>query len=217
VDNFTSGNTRYSIQWRAESRQCVQATIADGRIYDIRDIGSHPRFVVDHWAAPFQDGAAFCYGEAIMIASVVLFILTVPPPDWRQPVVQGPGLFCGQSIAYALQAGDAVRIGFPGNPADGTFGYYFFDLSDREISVWERRDASIGEIVDELSLAGSPYTFEVSEYGLISFAVDGHPDVGDVEVALGPDPLRDGGRAAYLSRFVGRPENEQTCLSPAGD
>lgn len=42
VDNFTSGNTRYSIQWRAESRQCVQVTIADGRFYDLRDIGQHP-------------------------------------------------------------------------------------------------------------------------------------------------------------------------------
>lgn len=42
VDNFTSGNTRYGIYWRASSRQCVQATIADGRIYDIRDIGQHP-------------------------------------------------------------------------------------------------------------------------------------------------------------------------------
>ena len=43
VDNFTSGNTRYSIQWRPQSRQCVQVTIADGRFYDIRDIGNHPR------------------------------------------------------------------------------------------------------------------------------------------------------------------------------
>lgn len=43
VDNFTSGNTRYSIQWRAQSRQCVQVTIADGRFYDVRDIGSHPK------------------------------------------------------------------------------------------------------------------------------------------------------------------------------
>lgn len=42
VDNFTSGNTRYSIQWRAGSRQCVQVTIADGRFYDLRDIGRHP-------------------------------------------------------------------------------------------------------------------------------------------------------------------------------
>ncbi|MDG5749084.1 hypothetical protein P8Q88_12945 [Qipengyuania sp. XHP0207] len=41
VDNFTSGNTRYSIQWRPQSRQCVQVTIADGRFYDIRDIGQH--------------------------------------------------------------------------------------------------------------------------------------------------------------------------------
>lgn len=43
VDNFTSGNTRYSIQWRPDTRQCLQATVADGRIYDIRDIGTHPR------------------------------------------------------------------------------------------------------------------------------------------------------------------------------
>lgn len=43
VDNFTSGNTRYSIQWRSQSRQCVQVTIADGRLYDLRDIGQHPQ------------------------------------------------------------------------------------------------------------------------------------------------------------------------------
>lgn len=43
VDNFTSGNTRYSIQWRRESRQCVQVTIADGHFYDLRDIGRHPQ------------------------------------------------------------------------------------------------------------------------------------------------------------------------------
>lgn len=42
VDNFTSGNTRYSIQWREASNQCVQITIADGRFEDIRDIGEHP-------------------------------------------------------------------------------------------------------------------------------------------------------------------------------
>ena len=43
VDNFTSGNTRYSIRYNRDTRQCVQMTIADGRIYDIRDIGRHPK------------------------------------------------------------------------------------------------------------------------------------------------------------------------------
>ena len=42
VDNFTSGNTRYSIQYKADTRQCVQVTIADGHFYDLRDIGQHP-------------------------------------------------------------------------------------------------------------------------------------------------------------------------------
>ncbi len=42
VDNFTSGNTRYSIQYNDRRRQCIQLTIADGRIYDINDIGRHP-------------------------------------------------------------------------------------------------------------------------------------------------------------------------------
>ena len=42
VDNFATGNTRYSIQYRAASNQCVQVTIADGHFYDVRDIGSHP-------------------------------------------------------------------------------------------------------------------------------------------------------------------------------
>ena len=144
-------------------------------------------------------------------------MLTVPPPDWRQPVVEGPGLFCGESVAYVLQVGDAVRIGFRGNPADGTFGYYFFDLGDREFSVWERREVSTGGIVGELSIAGSPYAFEISEYGLVSFAIDGHPNVGEVEVALGPDPLTDDGRAAYLGRFVGLPENRGACREPSGE
>lgn len=43
VDNFTSGNTRYSIQWREPSRQCVQVTIADGHFADVRDIRTHPK------------------------------------------------------------------------------------------------------------------------------------------------------------------------------
>ena len=42
VSRFGDDNTRYSIMWREESRQCLQLTIADGRVYDIRDIGSHP-------------------------------------------------------------------------------------------------------------------------------------------------------------------------------
>ncbi|MCB2047718.1 MAG: hypothetical protein KDE32_05750 [Novosphingobium sp.] len=43
VDNFTSGDTRYSIQYRAASRQCLQVTISDGHFYDVRDIGQHPK------------------------------------------------------------------------------------------------------------------------------------------------------------------------------
>lgn len=43
VDNFTAGNTRYSVQYRLQSRQCIQVTQADGRFVDVRDIGSHPK------------------------------------------------------------------------------------------------------------------------------------------------------------------------------
>ena len=42
VSRFGDDNTRYSIMWRSESRQCIQLTIADGRVYDARDIGNHP-------------------------------------------------------------------------------------------------------------------------------------------------------------------------------
>jgi hypothetical protein len=42
VDNFATGTTRYSIQWQPQTRQCVQVTIADGRLYAINDIGTHP-------------------------------------------------------------------------------------------------------------------------------------------------------------------------------
>lgn len=43
VDNFTSGNTRYSIRWREASRQCLQVTVADGRLYSLDDIRTHPK------------------------------------------------------------------------------------------------------------------------------------------------------------------------------
>ena len=43
VDNFATGTTRYSIQYRPQSRQCLQVTIADGKFYDLRDIERHPR------------------------------------------------------------------------------------------------------------------------------------------------------------------------------
>jgi len=43
VDNFTSGNARYSIQWRSSSRQCLQVIVADGHLEDLRDIGQHPK------------------------------------------------------------------------------------------------------------------------------------------------------------------------------
>ncbi len=43
VDRFGDDNTRYSIMWRERSQQCLQVTIADGRVYDIRDIGRHPK------------------------------------------------------------------------------------------------------------------------------------------------------------------------------
>ena len=43
VDNFETGTTRYSIQWQPQSRQCVQVTIADGKFYDVREIGQHPK------------------------------------------------------------------------------------------------------------------------------------------------------------------------------
>jgi hypothetical protein len=43
VDAFTSGNTQYGIYYNRSTRQCVQATYADGRVYDIRDIDTHPK------------------------------------------------------------------------------------------------------------------------------------------------------------------------------
>ena len=43
VDNFTSGDARYSIWSRPQSRQCLQVITANGRLEDIRDIGTHPK------------------------------------------------------------------------------------------------------------------------------------------------------------------------------
>lgn len=43
VDNFVSGNARYSIWWRGQSRQCLQVITADGRLENITDIQTHPK------------------------------------------------------------------------------------------------------------------------------------------------------------------------------
>lgn len=43
VDSFTSGNTQYGIYWNRATRQCVQMTYADSKVYDARDIGQHPK------------------------------------------------------------------------------------------------------------------------------------------------------------------------------
>lgn len=43
VDSFTSGNTLYGIYYYRPGGTCVQTTSANGRIVDIRDIGTHPR------------------------------------------------------------------------------------------------------------------------------------------------------------------------------
>ncbi len=42
VARFGDDNTRYSIMWRPQSRQCLQLMIVDGRASDIRDIQTHP-------------------------------------------------------------------------------------------------------------------------------------------------------------------------------
>ncbi|GAA4013084.1 hypothetical protein GCM10022280_09000 [Sphingomonas swuensis] len=43
VDSFSSGNTQYGIFWRPTSRQCVQLTMAAGRVAAANDIGTHPK------------------------------------------------------------------------------------------------------------------------------------------------------------------------------
>ena len=43
VDGFKSGTTAYTVWNKPDTRQCVQMTVADGRVYDIRDIGQHPK------------------------------------------------------------------------------------------------------------------------------------------------------------------------------
>lgn len=42
VDTMTSGSTVYGIYYNRRTRQCVQMTLADDRVYDIRDIKTHP-------------------------------------------------------------------------------------------------------------------------------------------------------------------------------
>lgn len=43
VDSFRSGNTSYTIWWRARSSQCIQVATANGRYDSVKDIGYHAK------------------------------------------------------------------------------------------------------------------------------------------------------------------------------
>ena len=43
VDSLRSGSTTYTIWWRAQSRQCIQAATANGRYDSVTDIRNHPK------------------------------------------------------------------------------------------------------------------------------------------------------------------------------
>lgn len=43
VDSFKSGTSAYTIWNRKATHQCIQMTVADGYVQDIRDIGTHPK------------------------------------------------------------------------------------------------------------------------------------------------------------------------------
>lgn len=42
VDSMTMGNTQYGIYYNRATHQCVQLTMADGRVVSANDIGHHP-------------------------------------------------------------------------------------------------------------------------------------------------------------------------------
>lgn len=43
VDSLSSGNTQYGIFYNPGSRQCIQLTMADGRVVSADDIKTHPK------------------------------------------------------------------------------------------------------------------------------------------------------------------------------
>lgn len=65
VDNFTSGNTRYSIQWRAPSRQCLQVIVANGRLENITDIQTHPKCGGDGSGSSAGSAQAVQYNDVV--------------------------------------------------------------------------------------------------------------------------------------------------------
>lgn len=69
VDNFTSGNTRYSIQWREASHQCIQVTIADGRFYSLDDIKTHPKCHSGGYSSGGSDDPGTWYGRLVGAAN----------------------------------------------------------------------------------------------------------------------------------------------------
>jgi len=43
VDSITSGNTIYGIYYNHNTRQCIQLTNADNKVYEVTDIHTHPK------------------------------------------------------------------------------------------------------------------------------------------------------------------------------
>jgi hypothetical protein len=43
VDTMTSGETLYGIYYNRSTKQCIQLTNADNKVYEVSDIRTHPK------------------------------------------------------------------------------------------------------------------------------------------------------------------------------
>ena len=144
-----------------------------------------------------------------MISALLLALTPPPEPGWVQPVYEGPGIVCGRSIGFLLHTGEIALPGFSAptvRPAQ-----FSIELGGRTLGLWERPELNSGRTVETFEVPGSPFTFERTEYGLVTF--EHHRDaINGVEISFGPDPLAGGEREALLARFVDRPD-ESLCLT----
>ena len=143
-----------------------------------------------------------------------LAMLIPPPPDWQPPHFSGPGLLCGTSYGFDLQAGESATTEWPGEfITTEILGTDHIQVASREIVVRELGPTGRSQPRGTWRDAGQIGGRAARDYGAGLFAVTLEKGnlVRTVTINV-PEELAETDRRAIFARVrFTRPEGA-TCL-----
>lgn len=126
------------------------------------------------------------------IAAITAFamVMSAPPPDYVEPVIEGPTLFCGLSFSLQLNEGESVSIPWGGAAFQvGSVSFFQANTDSGPINIYEDpADKDEPEIEEEMELQGGRFTFLDYEdfedgsntHSMIGFRTSDHESVARV-------------------------------------